>query len=513
MSHTRRRSVRLAFAAAVVLPGLDLSAIGSTASSSRFSCAPHELSEPPHSKPVEPVATKAPVKEEPAAPEPPKVAVAKEPTPKEQLKAWLTARLPEGGELVEDGPGFSVTHTVKKGDTITSLAAAYLDLTSEYAEPQLINAIAKANPKLGWAPGSTVIVPSIVTEAPKPSSETRLLWPKDDPSLRGIYVNATMAGHPSFPKLLDNLVAHGLNAIVMDVKDVTGTFTYASKVPLAIEVNANKHVMVSNFEHFVRYAHGKGIRVIARVACFRDEYVGPRKTELAVQKKGGGPHYAPSKIIDWLDPSNDKVQGYLVDVVEEALGAGVDEIQLDYVRYPTDGVWDADFHLKEKKLAPSDVITGFVKRIHERTEKAGVPLSLDVFGVVAWRDPRDIDATGQDMRKLAPYIEAISPMVYPSHFADGFNGYEHPGDHADVVAIGTKRAVAEIEASGKKVVVRPWVQAFPWKTTVFGSAYVADQIKEAKNGGGVGWLAWNSGGEYGATFGAVPIKKTVVASK
>src|SRR5262249_46507556 len=163
-------------------------------------------------------------------------------------------------------------------------------------------------------------------------------------------------------------------------------------------------------------------------------------TDLAVQKRGGGPHYAPSKVIDWLDPSNENVQGYLSSVVDEALSFGVDEIQLDYVRYPTEGVWDADFHLKEKKLAPADVITNFVKRIHEHTAKSGVPLSLDVFGVVAWRDPRDIEATGQDLRRLAPFIEAVSPMVYPSHFADGFNGYEHPGDHADVVAIGTKKA-------------------------------------------------------------------------
>ncbi|MGZ3455298.1 MAG: putative glycoside hydrolase [Polyangiales bacterium] len=506
-----RRSVRLALAAAVVLPGLDVAALDAT---STFSCARHELSEPPQvvAKP-----SRQPAKAEP----PPVVAKVEQPppppSPKEVLKAWLSARMPAGGELVEDGPGFSVTHTVKKGDTLLTVAAAYVDLTTQYAEPQLVNAIAKANPKLSWAPGTKIMIPSIVAEAPKPATETRLGWPKDDASLRGIYVNATMAGHPGFPGLLDNLAAHGLNAIVMDVKDVTGTFTYPSKVPLAIEVNANKHTMVSNFERFVRYVHTKGIRVVARVSCFRDEYVGPRRSELAVQKRGGGPHVAPSKVIDWLDPSNENVQAYLSAVVEEALGAGVDEIQLDYVRYPTEGVWDADFHLKEKKLAPADVITGFVKRIHEHTEKSGVPLSLDVFGVVAWRDPRDIEATGQDLRRLAPFIEAVSPMVYPSHFADGFNGYEHPGDHADVVAIGTKKAVAEIEAvsvaGGKKVVVRPWVQAFPWKTTVFGSAYVADQIKEAHNGGGVGWLAWNSGGEYGATFGAVPIKKTLVAAK
>jgi hypothetical protein len=102
-----RRSVRLAFAAAVVLPGLDVAALDSSA---RFSCAPHELSEPPHAKPPEATPAKVVAKEEPA---PAPVAPPAPPSPKEVLKTWLTARLPAGGELVEDGPGFSVTHTVK----------------------------------------------------------------------------------------------------------------------------------------------------------------------------------------------------------------------------------------------------------------------------------------------------------------------------------------------------------------------------------------------------------------
>ena len=85
---------------------------------------------------------------------------------------------------------------------------------------------------------------------------------------------------------------------------------------------------------------------------------------------------------------------------------------------------------------------------------------------------------------------------------------------ADVVAIGTKKFADEVKAVGANVVIRPWVQAFPWKTTSFGAKYIADQISEAKKGGGIGWLAWNSGGEYGATFGAVPVaKKPVLAQK
>lgn len=514
-----RRSVRFAFAAALVLPGLSHEANVAVAHGGALSCARGEVPTPlvgggtptAEAPPVAVAKAEPPKVEAAPPPEPP------EPTPRELLRSWLEARLPKGGAVVEDGPTLAVEHTTVKGDTLRSLADAYVDVTTAYAEPELLGALMKANPtvKLGPIPeGTKVRVPRIVDEAPKPPAEARLGWPKDDGgALRGIYVNATMTGNPNFPGTLDKLVARGLNAIVVDAKDVTGFFTYRSKVPLALAMDANKHATISSFERFVRYAHRKGVRVVARVSCFRDEWIGPRRHDLAIQRRGGGAHVGPGKRVDWLDPSNETVQQYLVAVVDEVLEAGVDEVQLDYVRYPTEGTWDADFKLKDRGLTSAGVITDFVKKVHERTAKAAVPLSLDVFGVVAWRFQPDIDATGQDLRMLAPHIEALSPMVYPSHFADGFHGYEKPGDHPDVVAIGTKRAVEEIAATGAKVVVRPWVQAFPWHTTVFGAPYVAEQIVHAKGGGGVGWLAWNSGGEYGATFGAVPIAKSTLAKK
>lgn len=477
----------------------------------------------PPSPVVVSTAAEAPTAEPPKA-EPPKAEVVAAPevkpapTPRELLRTWLLAHLPPGGSVEDDGPTLSVVHTVQKGDNARAIAASYIDLTTNYAEGDLAAAMFKANPSAHFGAlvvGQKVRIPNVVTEPVKTGNDARLGWPKEDSgALRGIYANATMAGQASFPALLDRMAVHGMNALVIDSKDVTGFFTYPSKIPLAVEVHANKHTTITSFDRLTRFAHARGIRVIARVTCFRDENIGPQRHALAVQKKGGGAHVAPSKVIDWLDPANEQVQTYLLDVVDEALAAGVDEVQLDYVRYPTEGIWDADFHLKEKQATTAQVITDFIKRVHEHTQKANAALSLDVFGVVAWRDPRDIAATGQDLRMLAPHIEALSPMVYPSHFATGFMGYEKPGDHADIVAIGTKRAVEEVKAVGAKTVVRSWVQAFPWKTTSFGPQYIADQIREAKVGGGVGWLAWNSGGEYGATFYAVPpAKKAVVASK
>jgi hypothetical protein len=519
------RIVPLAFTA-FALPGLGvLSVQGSFVSCTRQEPAtivetPNQVAAHVAAEAAKPLEPPTPVHTPEKAPE-----KAAEKSPRERLQEWLSARLPKGGAIVEDGPTLVVEHTAgpesQKGVAVRTLAAQYVDLTTAYSEAELVSAILHENPGLGLGAikeGKKVRIPKIVAEVPEPAAESRLGWPKEDGgALRGIYVSATMAGQAGFPKMLDELAARGMNAIVLDAKDVTGFFTYPSKIPLALETDANKHATVSSFERVVRYAHARGIRVIARVTCFRDEWIGPRKPELAIRAKGGGAHVGPSKRVDWLDPSSETVQGYILSIVEEVLGAGVDEVQLDYVRYPTEGIGGADFKLAEKGLSTSDVITGFVEKVHAKTSAASVPLSLDVFGVVSWRYQKDIDATGQDVRRLAHHIEALSPMVYPSHFADGFHGFEKPGDHPEIVGIGTKRALEEIAAAGKtvgpQVVVRSWVQAFPWHTTSFGSKYVADQIASAKQAGGTGWLAWNSGGEYGATFAAVPKKPVVVAKK
>ena len=108
------------------------------------------------------------------------------------------------------------------------------------------------------------------------------------------------------------------------------------------------------------------------------------------------------------------------------------------------------------------VIHDFVARVHEVTKARGVPLSLDLFGVVATGVPDDLEKLGQDITMLAPVCEAISPMLYPSHYSDGYLGYEHPGDHPEVIGVGTKASVVKLP-KGSKTVIRSWLQAFPWR--------------------------------------------------
>jgi hypothetical protein len=307
--------------------------------------------------------------------------------------------------------------------------------------------------------------------------------------MSGVYAGIEMVARPGFPGFLDRVAKNGMNAVVIDGKDYSGWVTYPSAVPLVAETKASSHAVMKDLEAMVHEAHSRDLRVIMRIACFHDQWTSQRRPDLAI--KG---------MSEWLDPNNTEAQDYLIALVEETLGAGVDEIQLDYVRYPTERINNAKFGLGGKSTM--DVITGFVSRVHEKTQAAGVPLALDVFGVVAWQRAVDVRATGQDLKRLGAIVEVLSPMIYPSHFQVGFNGYQQPGDHPAVVLFGTKQAAEVLKRSGSTAIVRPWIQAFPWRAHNYSSTYVLQEIEDVRIGGGVGWLGWNAGGYYGEVFAA-----------
>jgi hypothetical protein len=380
-----------------------------------------------------------------------------------------------------------------------------------YFTEDLAKEIVKANlpaSKKGVSRGMRLAIPRLLDEPYKSGDAERLGWPEDK-QLRGVYVRGDTAARAGFLAMLDHMAERGMNLIVLDVKDYDGPLTYPSKVPLAIEAGATKNAPIRDYARTVRFAHKRGVRVAARVSCFEDELMAKAKPKLSVQGNWGGPYGN-----GWLDPNNPGAQEYLLDLVKEAMDNGVDEIELDYVRYPVLAIKKADFKLDPSNShAKVDVIRDFVHKVHEVTKARGVPLSLDVFGVISMGKRIDIDALGQDPPVLAPECEALSPMVYPSHYAPGYMGWEIPGDHPEIVGIGTKEITEQIEKAGVTggAVIRPWVQAMHYKSPTYGPNYLAAELKSATENGGTGWLMWNPGQDYDYAWRAVP-KKTQVAS-
>jgi hypothetical protein len=132
--------------------------------------------------------------------------------------------------------------------------------------------------------------------------------------------------------------------------------------------------------------------------------------------------------------------------------------------------------------------------LHDTLRALDCRLSADLFGIMAWDRTADLALTGQHVPSLAPHLDVICPMIYPSHFGPGFEGLDNPGDHPEyVVGAGVRRCR---EQAGDGVLVRPWLQAFPWRVARYDGAYVVAQVLAAEAAGASGWCLWNPSGRY-----------------
>jgi hypothetical protein len=387
-----------------------------------------------------------------------------------------------------------------RGDTVISVARHYLPQTSYLTSSQLAEAIRGSNPDLRGAfvkPGQQLTIPGIL-EAP--ITEKTIPVHKDF-EVRAIYLTGLMAGSDHGIRIVKKWREAGGNAVVFDIKDSDGTITIPFEHPL---LGAHK-TYIRDLPKYVHFLHAQGMHAIARIAMFRDERLVVSHPELAVRsKKTGQPWREKGKLV-WTDPSRIDVQEYDIALAQAAAQSGTDEIQFDYVRFPAEGDQkDASFTFQ--KLHPnwqrSDVIADFLRRAYTALHAKGVLLSLDVFGVMAWQRQVDLAHTGQDIVRMAKYCDVLSPMIYPSHFF-GMDGYAKPGD-APEHFIGESMDRFQQITQGSGVVIRPWLQAFAWRTKTYSAKYIEVQVLTARNKGGVGFLFWNANNDYGKPYMAMP---------
>ena len=465
--------------------------------------APSQVAHPSAPR-VEPVVLETP----PPAPAVPAVGTLSEPPPPtpRSFVTWIREHLPEGGEVdVQKGEAPFVFHTAQPGESIEKVAGLYLNLTDIYLLNDFAEAIRKANPKSRYVlkPGTRLAIPHLIDAPYVEGDDARLGWPEGK-VLKGVYMRGDTAGGRLYVGILDRMAERGMNAIVLDTKDTDGWVTYPSKVPLAGETKATSHGAIRDLARAIRFAHERGVRVIMRISCFHDELVSKERLDMSIRGNWGG-----ALKIGWFDPSNEAAHQYVIDLAKEAMDAGADEIQLDYVRYPVFGTKNADFHLKERNLTRVEVIRSFVHEVHAVTQARHVPLSLDVFGVIALGKRVDIDSLGQEMSVLAPECEALSPMVYPSHYAKGFMGLDEPGAHPELIAVGTKGSLEQVAGVPHAAIIRPWLQDMNYESPGFGPEYVRQEIKSAESAGGTGWLLWNPSQDYSDAFQVIPRRPRV----
>jgi hypothetical protein len=421
-----------------------------------------------------------------------------QPEPAHGFADWLHERIPRGGKVTATETGkFSVSHTVEVGDTAQTIASAYLDVTDVYRAKDLAAEIAKLAPQL--TPGTVVEIPHLIAAPYKGPDEDRLRWPPDR-ALKGVFISGIFAGS-FWPETIERLATRRLNAVVLDAKDYMGTVNYPTHVKLALDMGAAKDPPIRDYSRAIRFAHARGVHVIARIPCFHDPWAAKHAPRLSVMNLGGRPFE-----MGWIDPANLEAQDYIVDLVKEVVALGADEVQLDYVRFPvySQGIKNADLPAPDGHR--SQAMKAFVRRVHDVTQADHVPLSLDLFGVAATGTTSDIEALGQNIGVIGAEAEALSPMVYPSHYAEGFNGFSQPGDHPEIVGMGTKAAIDKLKSAKiGGTIMRPWLQASAYKTPTYGPKYIQDEIRSAEASGAVGWLFWDPDNTYWAVWRGLPV--------
>ncbi len=327
-------------------------------------------------------------------------------------------------------------------------------------------------------------VADLATLAATPSSGPRTL----PIELRGVHVTMGLA---SLPGKLDEyleLEREGLTAVELDVKDENGEIGFITRsVPLAVSIGAARDYY--DARDAVRKAHDRGVYVIGRIVVFEDPVLSRARPDLAIRRTDGSV-WRDAAGLGWTNPYDRRVWKYNVDVAIAAARAGFDEIMFDYVRFPSDGDVAGAVYGRKGSLEKREAVPAFLRYAKSRLEPFGVRISAAVFGLSAARDL----GIGQLPRQMAPHLDTVYAMTYPSLFGAGELGLEDPS-RAPGATVSRALRRFELTLRDRDVLVVPWVQDFSFSVP-YELDEVQAQIDAARLSGAKGYMLWNAEGLY-----------------
>lgn len=327
--------------------------------------------------------------------------------------------------------------------------------------------------------------------------------------MKAVYLTAPSAGREDKIKAVLALKKEGLNAVVIDVKDSFGMVAYDSQLE-AVKQYKLRQKFIPDLTALVQRFHNEGIYVIARVAVFQDTAFAEARPEIAVHdarkvKAAGGvlskkTVWHDRKGLAWLDPSSREAHEYVVALSKDALSYGFDEVNYDYIRFPSDGsLANIAYPVTGTDTSHTDAIRNFMR--HLREQMRGVTISADLFGFTMIKQ-EDI-GIGQIVEDAFAYFDYVAPMVYPSHYPDGFMGYKNPAAWpyevvADSMQKGGDRLAAYKTTASSTARLRPWLQDFDLGSD-YDATMIAKQIKATQDTlkeGYAGYMLWNPSSNY-----------------
>ena len=329
--------------------------------------------------------------------------------------------------------------------------------------------------------------------------------------VKGIYVTGPRAGSAGMEDLIRLVDETELNAMVIDVKNDEGNVTFKltneeilQDIPVLdqiVQMQAGVRY-IRDIQALMQEVKDHDIYTIARIVCFKDPCLAAAQPELALCKPDGKP-VTDANGLAWVNPYKQEVWEYLTELAEMAADLGFDEIQYDYVRFPVGSDADAaDYGVDMEAYPKRQAIQDFLSYAGDRLHEKGCVVTADVFGTIIGSET-DVQTVGQDYTALGRTVDAISPMVYPSHYANGVFGLKVPDAHPyETVSAAMQGSAEELQSipEAERAVVRPWLQAFTatWVPghISYNGTQIREQIQAVYDAGYEEWILWNATNRY-----------------
>jgi len=341
---------------------------------------------------------------------------------------------------------------------------------------------------------------SVTTASSTPKAEVKPLPPPvthvPTPSaVKAIYMTSYVAGDKKWRESLIKMIEDTeLNSVIIDIKDYTGEITFAVSDRLTnLKTLATVDNRIPDLQAFLANLHERGIYTIARIATFQDPALVKKRPDLAVKQNTDRTKvWADRKGQTWVDPGAVEAWDYFAALGVEAHSIGFDEVNYDYIRFPSDGDMKNIYYPFSEGKNKVAVMTDFFAHLEEKLEPTKVVTSADLFGMTT-TNTDDLNI-GQVLEPALAHFDYVAPMVYPSHYPTNFMGFKNPAEKPyEVVKYSMDKAVARASTSPQQL--RPWLQDFTLGAT-YDAEKVKAQIQAVYDSGLTSWMLWNASNKY-----------------